>query len=81
MLGRMRKLDKKIIQIIEDMPITYDIEQDALYLKGREKGVEQIVIRCLNQGITFESIVPITGLTIEQIAEIDKKKLGCSKNK
>lgn len=47
----------------------YDVEQDALYIQGMEKGTKKeskrTVIRCLNQGMTYESIVSITGLTIE----------------
>lgn len=37
-LSRLRKLEDITIKILDDMPITYDIETDALYLRGIEKG-------------------------------------------
>ena len=38
-LSRLRKFEDTTIKIIEDMPITYDIETDYLYLRGEAKGV------------------------------------------
>ena len=38
MLSRLRKIEALAIKITEEMPIHYDIETDALYLRGTEKG-------------------------------------------
>ncbi|MBL7813682.1 MAG: Rpn family recombination-promoting nuclease/putative transposase [Saprospiraceae bacterium] len=38
MLSRLRKIEELTIKITEEMPIHYNIETDALYLKGSEKG-------------------------------------------
>ena len=75
-LSRLRKLEVKTKQKINDMPITYDIKTDGLYNEGiregiqkgreegREEGIEknrfQIISKALSQRV----------LTIEQIAEI-----------
>jgi hypothetical protein len=36
-LSRLRKIEELTTKIAEEMPITYDIETDALYKKGKEK--------------------------------------------
>jgi predicted transposase YdaD len=41
MLSRLRKIEALTIKISEEMPIHYDIETDALYLRGTEKGIER----------------------------------------
>lgn len=43
------------------------------YEEGIEQGIENIVIRCLNQGKHFSEISHITGLMVEQIERIEKK--------
>jgi hypothetical protein len=40
MLSRLRRIEALAIKITEEMPIHYDIETDALYLKGTAKGRE-----------------------------------------
>ena len=39
LLSRLRKLEPLTTQLIAEMPITYDITKDQLYLTGVEKGV------------------------------------------
>jgi predicted transposase YdaD len=42
LLSRLRRgLNDVLQKQIADMPLTYDIEKDSLYLKGREKGREE----------------------------------------
>jgi hypothetical protein len=41
MLSRLRKIEALAIKITEEMPIHYDIETDALYLRGTENGRSQ----------------------------------------
>jgi len=79
-LSRLRKLETLTKKIVNDMPINYDIKTDGLYLEGHaqghEQGIEQGIeaIRCLNQGKSYEETAEITGLTIEKVAEIDRKR-------
>ncbi len=40
-LSRIRNLEKITEKIIDDMPITYDVEKDGLYKKGLLKGIER----------------------------------------
>lgn len=65
------------------MPITYDIQKDALFkqslslgeTKGIQKGIQRVVHLCLKQGMNYEQIVPITGLTISQIKQIEAERI------
>lgn len=41
-LSRLRKLESFTINAIEDMPITYDITTDGLYLRGKKEGREEL---------------------------------------
>ena len=40
---------------------------------GLEKGIEKIIIRCLKQGKPIEEISEITGLSIEQVKQIQSR--------
>lgn len=83
-LSRLRTIESLTIKIIEEMPITYDIEKDALYKRGHEQGKEAgikqgfekalltVVINCLKQGKGYEETAILTGLTIAQVKEIVK---------
>ena len=46
------------------------------YEEGLEDGIEQVfeVIRCLSEGKSYEETAEITGLTLEQVSKIDKKR-------
>jgi predicted transposase YdaD len=50
-LSRLRKLDDISTKIADNMPITYDIEKDYLFLKGIEKGIEQGLEKGIEQGL------------------------------
>ena len=63
-LSRLRKLEVKIKQKINDMPITYDIKTDGLYNEGREEGIEKNRFQIISKAL-FQRV-----LTIEQIAEM-----------
>jgi len=52
-LSRLRKLEAKTKKEISAMPIHYDIETDALYLEGREKGVEIGVEKNKYENVVF----------------------------
>lgn len=55
-LSRIRKLEKQTEKQIKAMPITYDIETDYLYNKGKEK----VVLNLLKE----------TKMTVEQISKV-----------
>lgn len=74
MLSRLRNFEEQASKIIQDMPLLYDIETDYLYKQGVEQGVEQVAIRSLEEGLEYEFIKTITGLSLEQIAEIDEER-------
>jgi hypothetical protein len=40
-MSRLRKINDLTYKISQDMPITYDIQQDYLYNKGKVQGIEQ----------------------------------------
>ena len=63
-LSRLRKLEVKIKQKVNDMPITYDIKTDGLYNEGREEGREEKQSQMISKAL-FQRV-----LTIEQIAEM-----------
>lgn len=50
-LSRLRKLEPLTTKMIEEMPITYDITQDELYLRGMEKGISQGISQGISKGI------------------------------
>jgi hypothetical protein len=50
-LSRLRKIEDLTIKISEEMPITYDIKTDYLYLRGIEQGLEQGIEQGLEQGL------------------------------
>jgi predicted transposase YdaD len=51
MLSRLRKIEALTIKIAEEMPIHYEIETDALYLKGTEKGMEKGIEKGIEKGM------------------------------
>ena len=79
-LSRLRKLELKIKQKVNDMPITYDIKTDGLYNEGREEGREEGLLEGREEGREegieknrFQIISKALSqriLTIEQIAEM-----------
>ena len=50
-LSRLRKLEVKVKQKVNDMPITYDIKTDGLYKEGREEGLLEGIEKGIQKGI------------------------------
>jgi len=84
LLSRLRNFEKQTGKILDNMPITYDIEKDGLYLKGIakgessgfEKGLAQGIIVCYEVGLSVEQIAEkfnISGEKIQQIISSYKK--------
>ncbi len=85
-LSRIRNFEKLSAKIIEDMPISYDIEKDALYQRGEARGEakgeargeargeakEKIAVahRCYANGLSVEMAANISGLPLEEVEKI-----------
>ncbi|MEH1835893.1 MAG: Rpn family recombination-promoting nuclease/putative transposase [Nostoc sp.] len=76
-----KELIKKILRsdTMRESVIYQDILQEGL-AQGLEQGIEQkaqeIAIKMINKGIDIETIVDVTGLTIEQVQQLQAKTLG-----
>ena len=72
-LARIRNLEKIIIEKLENMPISYNVEKDSLYLRGLQKGRAEAAWKMFKAGNSIEIISTTLELTIEQVkAYIDK---------
>ena len=74
-LSRLRNLEVETKKIVADMPITYDITKDGLYLEGAEQGAEQkqvqMISRLIHQGIlTTEQIASVADVPVDQVLKI-----------
>ncbi len=78
-LSGLRKLHELTVKTIEAMPITYDIETDFLFKKGKEKGLEEGLEKGLEkgreEGVENKERIVVTrawkkGLPPEEIAEL-----------
>ena len=78
-LSRLRNLTEEFTQIHEIMPITYDINTDAIYKKGIaigatqgiEKGIEKELLTILSnlkkEGVSIEKMMVYTGRSKKEI--------------
>ncbi len=85
LLTRLRKLDSLTVKILEEMPLTIDIEKDILYkrgiakgkaegiAKGKVEGKSEGVIALFKEGFTIDKIASIFQLSIETVSEILEK--------
>lgn len=75
-LSRLRNFEVETEKIIDNMPITYDIETDGLYIKGKaeglEKGLEKGIIVCYEMGLQAEEIAQKFELELEQVLKVIK---------
>jgi predicted transposase YdaD len=65
MLSRLRKIEALTIKITEEMPVHYDIETDALYLKGTEKGRTEGRTEGIEKGIDAKAYIYVTSLLLD----------------
>jgi len=86
-LSRLRKLEEITIKASNDMPITYDIQTDYLYKKGKLEGKlegkheEQLMIaRNLLQSapflegrLSYQDIADSCGLSLEMVRQIHEE--------
>lgn len=67
-LSRIRKIEDQTEKLIENMPITYDIDTDYLYKKGMEKGIEKLVINLLqNSSMSPHKIAEVTKVPLDKV--------------
>ena len=72
-LSRIRKLEERTEKQIAAMPITYDIETDYLYLKGKEK----VIINLLEQtSMTVEEIAKVAEVSVETVLKVKESLKG-----
>jgi hypothetical protein len=84
MLSRLRKIEALTIKISEEMPIQFDYETDTLYVRGNEKGREEMraemctknVLSIWQEGIEPPVIARWLKLPIEQVEQIIAKFQG-----
>ena len=50
-LSRLRKLEGKVKQKVNDMPITYDIKTDGLYNEGIQEGLQKGIQKGIQEGL------------------------------
>jgi len=79
-LARLRKLHLETKQIIEAMPITYDITKDELYLEGLEKGIEKdkhaVILKALkSQKLTIEEIADLVDVSVDYVLKVQSESL------
>lgn len=81
-LGRLRKLDLNIQQVMDSISQYIKIEEDVLFLKGIEKGIEntseiknrQFVISLLNgTDFSVEKIANLASVSIEFVEKMKKE--------
>ena len=73
-LSRLRKLDEVIEEKVENMPITYDISTDRLYLKGAEDNKYHLVKKALiDQEFSIEQIARVIDVTIDYVYTVQKE--------
>lgn len=90
-LSGLRKLHELTIKTIETMPITYDIETDFLYKKGKEEGLKEgfeageerkeyiFVERGRKKGMTAEEIAELADMPVERVKAIIRELEAGSK--
>ncbi|MCB0593999.1 MAG: hypothetical protein H6557_04085 [Lewinellaceae bacterium] len=90
-LRKLHELTIKTIKTIETMPITYDIETDFLYKKGKEEGLKEgfeageerkeyiFVERGRKKGMTAEEIAELADMPVERVKAIIRELEAGSK--
>ena len=80
--ARLRNLTEFTEKQLEDMGIVYDIEQDAFFKKGIQKGelkgihkkAREVVTNLLQtQKLTLEEIAEVSGLSLEEVQKIQQE--------
>lgn len=81
MLSRLRKIEELTIKISEEMPIHYEIETDALYIRGGEKQAERkdylFVLTLLNDTDHDDAkIARLVDVSLDFVQKVKEEKLN-----
>ncbi len=76
-LSKLRKLDIQTTKVANNMPITIDLRDHALYKLGAEEGVEKktrtAIINMLKKGMPINDIAEIMEVSIDDVIEIQNE--------
>lgn len=73
-LAKLRKLELKFDDMIQNMAKYLDVENDYLFIKGREKELTKFVIYLLQEGNrTLEQIADIAGATVDFVKSVQQQ--------
>ncbi len=77
-LARLRNLTKETKKQVEDMGLTYNIEQDYLYQEGRKKEKEELTIKLItkllrDKTLSNEKIAQLLDVPVEYVKQIAKE--------
>jgi hypothetical protein len=78
LLSRLRKIEDLTTKITEEMPITFDMESDVLYRKGKTKGEIEGIEKARLQ--TAKNLIENTDFSDEKIAFLASLKVETVKN-
>ena len=79
-LSRLRKLQKVAKQTVRNMPITYDITQDDLYLEGAESRMNKMILNSLKIGIPIEQIAAMAEVDVAYVLKLKEEASDNSEN-
>ena len=87
-LSRLRGLSQLIKNAIQDMPITYDIKEDAFFKEGLEKGLERGLEKGLERGLDIGldksleviKLIKQGKLSLQEIAEFTSININTVKS-
>jgi len=73
-LSRLRKLEVQTKKLIKEMPITYDIKKDGLYIEGRQEAIREMIIEMLKDpSFNVDKISKIARVTPAYVKQIQKE--------
>ena len=76
-LSKLRKLDLKFDDMIQNMAKYIDAENDYLYIKGQQNEQEKFVTNLLAKlNLTTEQIADIAGVSVKFVLEVQQKLSG-----
>ena len=69
-LSRLRGLSQLTKNAIQNMPITYNIKEDAFFKEGLDKGLEKGLDKGLDKSLEVIKLIKKGNLSLEEVAEI-----------
>lgn len=76
-LAKLRKLDLKFDDMIQNMAKYLDVESDPFFIKGQEKEQMKVVTNLLQKlNLTFEQIADIAGTTVDFVKSVQRQLTG-----